>query len=242
MEKRGVELHCLVFLRNDIYDHLIHELSDRGKDTSIVLDWPDPEVFKQLVVERLKATDEFEGDFEDMWPQIFASHVGVQESFSYMLDHTLMRPRDLLNLIHRGIEVAVNRGHKRVEEEDIRQAVRVYSEDLLYETSFELRDVFPGVPDPLYVFLGAPHILGEDELKRRLAEAGIEGGQIEDAVLLLVWFGFLGVQEARQDEPRYSYHVRYNVDKLLASARLHGGSFVVHPGFRGALETSVEHA
>ena len=82
MEKRGVELHCLVFLRNDIYDHLIHELSDRGKDTSIVLDWPDPEVFKQLVVERLRATDEFEGDFEEMWPQIFATHVGVQDSFS----------------------------------------------------------------------------------------------------------------------------------------------------------------
>ena len=235
-EDRDISLKSLVFLRNDIYEHLIRDASDRGKDTAIDLAWEDPELFRQIVASRLRAGSNVVGEFAELWPRFFVQQVGVEESFNFLLSRTLMRPRDLLNFIHRCVEVAVNRGHNRVEEEDIIHAYKIYSENILFETAFELKDVFPNVPDPIYVFLGCPVEMEKDDVLLRLLEAGIEEEELEDALALLLWFSFLGVQEPRHEEPRFSYHVRHHVDKLLASVNHHDGRYVVHHAFRSALE------
>jgi hypothetical protein len=163
------------------------------------------------------------------------SNVGVEHSFSFFLDRTLKRPRDLLTFLHRAIEIAINRGHNVVSETDIRDALKVYSEDILMTTSFELRDVFPELGDPLYVFIGAPTVMEEDEVVLRLLELKIGEPKAHDSLALLLWFGFLGVQEPRHEAALYSYDVRYNTEKLFASVRLHGGRYVIHPAFREAL-------
>jgi nucleoside 2-deoxyribosyltransferase len=236
LEQRDVICHALVFLRNDIYEHLVHDTSDKGKDTAIVVDWPDPDVLKELVARRVRANTELTGSFDDLWPQLATPNVGVQDSFGYVVSHTLMRPRDLLNFLHRAVEVAVNRRHAKIQEDDFRTAQRLYSEDLLLATAFELKDVFQGVPDPLYVFLGCPTYMSTTEVEARLQQAGIGQLLMPRAVTLLVWFGFLGVRDFARDEFQFSYEVRYNVDKLLASVRLGKSDFVVHPAFRDALE------
>lgn len=240
-ERRDLDLHALVFLRNDIHDHLIQQTSDRGKDTAILVDWPDRDVFRHLIRERLTLHQDLDGSFEQVWGRVFVPHIGVEDSFNYLLERTLMRPRDLLSLLHRCVEVAVNRGHGRVEAIDVELAVKIYSEDMLKTTGFELRDVFPSLPDPLYVFLGCPLFLSEDDVLLRLMEAGLEESKAREGLEVLIWFSFLGVKEARQEEARYSYDVRYNVDKLLAAASRKGSVFVVHPAFRDALEC-VERA
>ena len=235
-ESRDVSLKALVFLRNDIYEYLVRNMSDRGKDTAIDLAWEDPELFRQIVAGRLRTGANIEGDFDELWPQFFVQQVGVEDSFNFLLNRTLMRPRDLLNFLHRCVEVAVNRGHDRVDEEDILHAYKVYSEDILFETAFEIKDVFPNVPDPIYVFLGCPVEMEKDDVLLRLMEAGIAEDRLGEALALLLWFGFLGVQEPRHEDPRFSYHVRHNVDKLLASANHHSGRYVVHHAFHSALE------
>lgn len=42
LEEREVEFKCLVFIRTDIYEHLVMETPDKGKDTPIRLDWMIP--------------------------------------------------------------------------------------------------------------------------------------------------------------------------------------------------------
>lgn len=237
-ERRNVGFHCLVFLRNDIYEHLILETPDRGKDTGINVDWDDPETFKELVRRRLQTTTGLSGSFLDLWSAIFDSHVGTQDSFQYIADRTLMRPRDLLNFLHRSIEVAVNRGHERVLGDDILKAEVLYSEDILLSTIFELRDVYPDKPDALYEFLGCPTHMTKVEVLERLAPAGFDAGFMNDALGLLLWFGFLGIQEAGQEEPRFAYQMRYNLTKLLSPIERGRGMFVIHPAFRKALECS----
>ena len=186
-----------MFLRNDIYELLLNETPDKGKDTAIIVDWDDPEVFREL-----------SGSFSSVWPAVFDTHVGMQDSFSYILERTLMRPRDLLNFLHRCIEVAVNRGHDLVKQDDIVKAESAYSEDILLSTIFELRDVHPE-SDPVYEFLGCPTHLTKDDVLQRV-------GNRQDLVELLVWFGFLGVQAHLGEEPRFAYQVRHNLAKVLA--------------------------
>ncbi len=228
LERRNVSFRCQVFLRNDIYEHLVVETPDKGKDTAIVLDWDDPEIFREILRRRIEATTELSGSFNDLWPMIFETHVRAQESFQYIIERTLMRPRDLLNFVHRCIEVAVNRGHERVLEDDILKAEEIYSDDMLLAMSFEIKDVVQAEDDALYDFLGCPTHLAQDEVLRRV------GGK-NKVLDLLVWFGFLGVQSSQQEEPRFAYQVRYNTAKLLAPLKQGHGAFVVHPAFRKAL-------
>jgi hypothetical protein len=121
-----------------------------------------------------------------------------------------MRPRDLLGFLHRCIEVAVNRGHDRVRQDDILKAENAYSEDILLSTIFELRDVYPDA-DRVYEFLGCPTHLSRDDVLTRAK-------QDQRLIDLLVWSGFLGVRENRQDEPRFSYQVRHNLASRLSKS------------------------
>jgi hypothetical protein len=227
LEDRGVAFHCLVFLRNDIHDLLVRHTPDKGKDTPIVLDWDDIEIFKRIVFTRVAARLPAAQSFMDAWAAIAEVQIGAQDSFSYIAERTLMRPRDLLKFIRRCIEVAVNRRHDRLTSDDILKAEESYSNDLLIETQFELADIYRHHVDPLYEFLGCPVQMSKDEVLVRAKE---------DVKLLelLLWFGFLGTQDGRHAEPVFSYQVRYNVPKLLASVQ-QGASLVIHPAFRTAL-------
>jgi hypothetical protein len=235
-DNRRVPFHCLVFIRNDIYEHLIEETADKGKDTAIILDYDDAEFFKQMVLERIRSNVSISGSFDQVWATIFPTHIGTYDAFSYMVGRTLMRPRDLLNFLHRAVEVAINRGHDRVLQDDILKAEAIYSEDILKSISFEIRDVFPSVRDPLYGFLGCASHMTKDEITKIFLDSGFPEEKREEALKLLVWFGFLGVQDKGSDRPRFAYEVRHNIDKLLSPINHANCYLVVHPAFHRALE------
>lgn len=235
-EDLGVDFRCLIFLRSDIYELLIAETSDRGKDTAITLDWNDPEVFKEMVRLRISSTGKLSGSFDEIWPVIFDSHIGTQDSFQYMLERTLMRPRDLLSFLRRAIEVAVNRGHDRITQDDILMAESHYSDDMLLSTAFELKDIYSFAPNFLYVFLGCSQRLSINKVRDILIEAKFTDQNWEEGLKLLVWFGFLGVEDPTEGEAQFSYHVRYNINKLLAPAKNPNPTFIIHPAYRKALE------
>lgn len=238
LEQRHVPCHMLICLRNDIYEHLVRETSDRGKDTAILLDWDDTELFREIVAQRIRVSTDSSGVFDDVWPQYFSTHVGARDSFGYFLERTLMRPRDLLNFLHRATEVAINRHHERVQEDDITTAEEAYSEDMLMALAFELRDINPVFKDLLYVFLNAPIALEPEEVAVLISYAKIPDDQVQEVIALLAWFGFLGVQEGAMYDPTYSYNVRYNLEKLLWPIKSGHGRFVIHPAFRSALHSS----
>lgn len=154
LEGEDVMFDCLVFLRSDIYEHLREETPDKGKDTAIRLDWEDRAIFEEIVSRRVKSSTGLDGVFRDVWPRLCVPLVDGEDSFSYVLDRTLMRPRDLLQFLRSIVHIAINRGHKRVEEDDVRHGERSYSEDLLLTTSFEIADTYPEYSDLLYA-LGA---------------------------------------------------------------------------------------
>jgi hypothetical protein len=157
-ESRSVSFRAVVFLRNDIYDHLILNPADRGKDTAAILDWNDPEALKEVVRRRIARSTGLEESFDELWRLFFASHVGAEESFSYVLSRTLMRPREVLRFVRDCINVAVNRRHERVTEADILHAERSYSDDALVDLSLELKDVKPEFANAPYAFIGFPAI------------------------------------------------------------------------------------
>jgi hypothetical protein len=238
LEAQDVEFDCLVFLRSDIYEHLRVEMPDKGKDTAIRLDWEDPSLFEEIVKRRVAASTDLTGSFREMWPQICEPLVQAEDSFQYIVDRTLMRPRDLLQFLHRAIDVAVNRGHERVLAEDLLYAEKGYSEDMLLATSFEIGDTRRDCEDILYAFQGAPKNLPLDEVMDRLAQSGLTQDSVQEVVDLLLWFCFFGVAAPSFPEAKYAYDVQGNLRRLLYPISQGDGSLVIHPAFRAALDVS----
>lgn len=233
-ESNEINVSSLVFIRTDIHEHLLKNTPDKGKDTAISLDWDDREVFKEIVRKRLEDSTGLAGTFDELWSQVFETHVGIEDSFWYCLNRTLMRPRDLLTLLHRALETAVNRGRQKVMADDVEQAEKGYSEDLLLITAYEIADVYPDLHELLYLFEGCKPEMRQHEVYNILEANKLSEKSIVRALDLLLWFGFLGVRSPK-GEPKYSYEVRHNVSRLKSLVDRDVATYVVHPGFRRAL-------
>ena len=236
---QDVDLHSLVFIRNDIYEHLVRETPDRDKDTPISLDWDDPAFFKEILRQRILSTTNLHGSFDQVWQAICDPVIGSQDSFGFIIERTLMRPRDLLKFIHRAIEFAVNRGHQQIGQDDLLSAEKAVSEDLLVSVNYELADVDRRFADVLYSFIECPSELSIASVRELLQGGGISEEDTDEATHLLVWFGFLGVQSTGAADAQYAYQVHYNMAKLLTVFKRPGSFVVIHPAFRSALECTL---
>ncbi|HWX08684.1 MAG TPA: hypothetical protein VNY33_01800, partial [Gaiellaceae bacterium] len=232
LEHSDVDFHCLVFLRTDIYEHLVALTPDKGKDTAVRLDWDDTELFGEIVAQRVRTSTGLEGSTRELWGELCVSHVAAEDTLNYVVERTLMRPRDLLLFLRKLVEVAVNRGHSRIEVEDIPLAERQYSEDMVLNTAYEIADTNPMVADALYAFHGMRPKLSYADVVGLLLNAGIRDEHIDDTLDILLWFGFLGV--ATDADELYSHTVQFNMMRLR---RLAGqqSPFVIHPAFRAGL-------
>jgi hypothetical protein len=146
-----------------------------------------------------------DGPFSQVWPQAFDTLVGAQDAFDYVLDRTLMRPRDVLSLLQRALEVALNRGHERVEQDDIKRAEASYSEDQLEALVGEIHDVYPQSRDVVYELLGCRAVMGEAELDGLLRRVVPDEGTRARLVDLLLWYCLLGVIQPGSGAEKYAY-------------------------------------
>jgi len=238
LQKSGIECHGIVFIRNDVYELLVANTPDRGKVSSIGLDWTDPDLLRELLRRRF-VYGELSQDlsFDEIWRMIAVSHIKGEESSQYLIERSLMRPRALIDLVRFSRSHAVNLGHDHIEAVDIGQGEEAYSSDLLSNITFEIRDVFPEAGDILYEFIDSPSVIAGSEIHTRLSR--VAGEDYWERVLdLLFWYGFLGV--LRDDgETAYIYSVKYDMKRLRALVKRKGlehTALRINPAFWRALE------
>ena len=234
LESRNVEFHAVVFIRSEIFERLTLETPDRGKDTAVLLDWNDPEVFREIVRRRIALNTEMEGmSFQELWPVFFETHIHGEESFSYILSRTLMRPREVLSFLRECIDVAINRGYEHVTEADILQAERAFSGDAFQELVLEMADLDPYFSNVPYSFIGSPPYISRAQLQSTLASIEVANKDMETVEDVLSWFGFLGIADS-SGEDRYAYQFQHNLRRMKGGLPQNLG-FVIHPAFRRAL-------
>ena len=234
-ETREIDLFSVVFIRNDIYQHLILEPAERGKETAAILDWNDAELFKDIIGRRIAQSTKLSLSFDEIWGTFFTPHIRGEDSFQFILNRTLMRPREVLRFVKESINTAINRKHEKVTEHDILDAERSYSADALVDIGLEMKDVKPEYDNVPYAFIGARATLSRTEVEQKLREADILDKEVERVIDLLLWFGVLGIYVS-EDEERYSY--QYEHDPKRMSAGLKSFAYCIHPAFRVALGCS----
>lgn len=211
--RNNLDINTAIFLRNDVYELLVRETADRGKEASVLLDWTDPDLLRELVRLRIVANGlDDDIDFQSAWLKIFESHYLGEESSQFLIDRSLMRPRFLLNLINHCKSFAINLNHEVIASSDIEKGLGAYSADLLKDIGYELRDISKESDGVLYAFIGCSPELSETGVVELLTDYGLSESEANNVFMLLLWYGFLGVK-FNSDEAKYIYD--FNYDKAL---------------------------
>ncbi len=237
-QKNNLECTSTIFVRRDVYDLLVDETPDRGKEQFVNLDWSDVELLKELLLKRFRyQAPELSGNFDEVWANLFEVHVSGENSFQYIINRTFLRPRDLLNFVRKCVQIAVSRDHDRVSPDDILSAENQFSEDMLNELRYEVRDVLGNKKEPLLAFMGVNKFLSKEDIQLILIELDVQDNNIDKLLDILLWFSFIGVKKG--EEEYYSYHFLYNLEKLKLMVKnedIASNCYCIHPAFRMSLK------
>lgn len=237
MQKVGHRFRCIIFIRNDVYENLMKGSSDFGKDMRATLDWTDADLLKEMLRLRLVsnlADNMSNKDFSQVWLNICSSHFYGEESFGYIVERSLMRPRNILKIISHARGFANNLAKSRIGEDEIDKGLKAYSQDLIIELDRELIDIYPAASDLIYHFIEAPESINRDSIHNIIMSAGLET-DIEKVIDFLLYYGVLGIRI--KDKDLYIFDVAYDLKmlKIRLEKPAFDAVFVINKAFWPAL-------
>lgn len=237
--KESIPISLAVFLRIDIYGQVLRVAREPDKLPATQLEWSNPAALLRVIEERYSASRS-NGIAPDLWRTFFCDTVRGLAPEQYLVSHVLPRPRDLVYICNEAIRAAVNRGHRIIEEQDVLDAEKVYSQFAFEAIQVESEQGTSSFDAVLYEFLGAAPIIKRGEVLAALGRVGIPDAQRQSMLDQLVAMTFIGpeIGELRfdfTDQPR----IRERNGMLASQLAQRNGSdirFLIHPAFRGFLE------
>jgi len=170
-------------------------------------------------------------DFHAIWHELCVSHYKGEDTSSYLIGRSLMRPRNLLKIFNHCRGFATNFNRQIIDDVDIEKGLKAYSSDLLAELDAELTQVLPSAQDLLYHFMDAKHALTTTELADLLSSAKIDISDHEKVTSFLLYYGVLGIQVG--DAEYFIFDVNYDIKVLQVRAERGKDStlYIVNPAF-----------
>src|SRR5579884_1323601 len=237
---RFENVSCIVFLRSDIYEQL--QFFDKDKlhgDEEAIL-WT-KETLPELILARAQiSTGNLTMTANELWSKYFPAWVQQMPTVEFILFHTLMRPRDIIQLCNLCTDLARRENSLSVQEKHILQSLDLYSSWKLNDLIGEYRVNYPFLNDLLLLFTNMSFVIPRkrfEEMYSRVQDV-LKGRYPDyisvlemDAILnILYGVGFLGVK--RLNETLYYY-------KAPGVVEPSDHVFVIHPAFRNALKSTL---
>jgi hypothetical protein len=232
-------VHVITFLRSDIFDALQFHDSDKFHSSEERIVWNKDDL-KSLIALRARTSTSISGkrDATDkIWRTFFPATVDGKDSFEYLLQYTLMRPRELIQLCNLCRDKAQNNHHGKIEASDITEALPQYSKWKLRDLRDEYSVQYPFLERVfLGVFQYSPARVTKDEIRELfdpLKEQLLKEFDrfyfepISNLLQILYYMGFLGAVK----DGRVLYSSTGD-DVIISSIR----EFEIHPAFRLALD------
>lgn len=237
MQSNSHDFHCVVFVRNDVYQLLVEASADYGKESRAVLDWTEPDLLREMLRRRLIQNDLPEDTtFDRVWSKICVSHYMGEESSQYLIERSLMRPRNLLKIFSHCRGFAVNLGHDQIESTDIEKGLYAFSLDLITEADQELTDIIGADTTLIYHFIGEGERFAPEKIRSIIKGADVPEDRIDDILEFLLYYGFVGI--SYDIEPcKYIFDVGYDMRLLKVLSSKHASTliYVLNPAFYPAL-------
>jgi hypothetical protein len=260
--KRVRYLKVLVALRTNIFHEL--DFGARGgqeeKFRSLVLQmrWSKRDL-EEMIDERVRyVSKQNDSNLTSVCDLLPCSDDVRGYPFDYILDRTLMRPRDTISFVNECLSLHSGQGY--LTWDDIISAEKSYSEKRLLALRDEWKPTYPDVQKVLMLFRKAPFVVSKDHLSEYLDEAMLLlsdpsfGGErwmtalsapmwnstgeqswtdlYQPLVKMLYDIGFIGFQSAGMSA-LYSYEKPELADNPLNVES--ADEFVIHPAYHMAL-------
>jgi len=133
-------LKFLVSIRNDIYNCLPLADKDKSRDRLCDVDWSLPYI-KEMIEKRLVTV--LNCSQNDVWGNVFP-----ENGFEILAKHSTKKPREFIRMVSLCLSRAVANNHKRIFEDDILEAIRIYSAERIQDLVSDLRYTYPEL-DPI---------------------------------------------------------------------------------------------
>ncbi len=237
---RDAKFNGVIFLRSDIFERVISAAREPDKLPYVRLRWDDPELLIRVIEERYIASHGPDSDPAAMWHRYFCPNVKGIPTREYLLSRILKRPRDVIFLVKAVVSFAVNRKHDRVEERDVLDGEKQYSQYALDSILVENGITIPQLEAVLFEFVGGPPVLKEQDVVDLIVRASIPRSKVLEVIAHLVKLSFLGIQIAEgefgySDEPRELKKLLVLGERFLQQ-RPGERRYQINPPFRSYLE------
>lgn len=231
--RRNIPFNSIIFVRDDVYSLLMESSADYGKEMRASLDWSDPDLLAEVLTKRIGSS--IQAPLSSP-ATISISHYAGEPWLSFMVQRSLMRPRNLLKLFRYSLGYAINSSHQRIETDDIARGLKTYAQDLVIEVDRELTDVFPKAKRLIYEFSEENSEFVQDDLSTLIQCADLDKESAERVINFLMYYGVLGVRKVNEDVV-YIYDVNYDIEMLKVRIKKWGGStkYVINPALWPAL-------
>jgi hypothetical protein len=203
----------------------VENTADRGKFDPIKVDWSDPEQLSNLLYQRVISALP-EGKEDAAWSAVNPVMEDKRSAVDVMIGASLMRPRFLIDLAEKALSIAVNRGHSAITVDDVKTALEKHSLYLVTDFGLEVRDVSGLSEKIFYDFIGEGQRLTREQVADIVSKRS-NGLDPEKIVDLLLWYGFLGIPDAR-GRPVYIYNRDYDYKRLEAERDRLGDGLVYY--------------
>lgn len=236
----SIPISLAIFLRSDIFYEIKRVALEPDKINYSLLKWDDTELLCGVIEKRFLSSDERNVDSEALWQKHFCPTVNDISTKEYITKAILKRPRDIIYLVNASVATAINRRHTRVEEKDILDAEKQYSQYAL--ESINVENTLPDVnlEAVAFEFVGMSTILLKSEVVEAIQLAGVSEESIEPTIDVLHNLTFLGLEIGEDrfvfsDEPESA---RKNKIRARRFTRRKGQEerFQIHRVFRAFLE------
>ncbi len=159
----------------------------------------------------------------------------------YITNVILKRPRDIIYLVCAAVTMAITKRHTLIEEEDVLDAERQYSQYVFESVNVEntLQDI--NLENVIFEFVEMPAVMGKSEVMGALQSATIPEAMMEPTIEVLHDLTFLGLEigEGRfvfSETPEESSKNKVLAGRFARKNRKEE-RFQVHKAFRAFLET-----
>ncbi len=192
--RRPVNLSLAIFLRSDIFTEVIKYARERDKITCSRIAWNDSEVLLRVLEDRFLASSGALASPSEVWLRYFCASVRGIPTREYLVKCILPRPRDLIYLSKAAIAQAVNRRHTKVEEEDILEAQKRYSQYALDSIVVENNIRVEALEALLYEFVGSVEVVHREDILQAMKVCKISESKLDEVIELLCDLTFLGME------------------------------------------------
>jgi hypothetical protein len=256
----GVSLNALsprlrvyISLRQELYDNTpsLYEDAQKYRDLIETIYWTEADL-QSLIARRLRYSVPRLAEASDSrcWRTLFTATAGDDEhdSFRYIVDRTLHRPREMILFSDQCLHTAAQRGNALpMDRATVADAELEYSRGRTHDVAAEQRFQYPDLLSVFEAFRGMPETMDRAELEFTVLE--VIAGEVmvgprarrwladhdEDALIEVLWrVGFLEAEVTRRPHGGTgSAYVAYHQVANLNIRNVH--RFRIHPMFRAYL-------